>query len=293
MAAASRLTAVLSLDEVGVEIPLNSGPDDYGVDWRLAELEGWDSPDLDESADQRSGMDGLWAGDNFYGGRTITLKGVFTAPDYEGREAAEYRLRKAVDHRLYATFVVNETSPKRVSARRAGRLMVRPLTELTSEYSASLLALDPRKYGLSLSGGTITGPAPGGGLAPPWTPPVTITPNTSGATQITLTNSGDYDSPIATVIRGPSPTSGGVAVYSYATGRQLLWDLTLGAADYIVIDPWAGTALLNGTAPRYPAAGSCVLSDWLAVPGDNLIRIVANQSSTPPSADLSIYSAWT
>lgn len=291
MAAASRLTALLSLREL--EIPLSSGPDSSGVDWRLRELDGWDSPDLEEGADQRSGMDGLWDSDNYFGGRTLTLKGTYTAPTYEAREAAEYRLRKVVSRTEFATLLVNETVPKLVRARRTGRLMVRPLTETIGEYSMSLLATDPRKYGLSLSGGTITGPTPGGGLAPPWTPPVLIPPNTSGATRITLTNSGDYDSPIATVIRGPSPPSGGIAVYSYATGRQLLWDVVLGVGDYIAVDPVAGVALLNGVALRSPVPGSCVLADWVAEPGDNLIQLVANQSGTPPSAELSTYSAWT
>lgn len=295
MSPASRLTATLTLEDKGVQIPLNSGPDDtYGVDWRISPdgLEGWDSPDLEEGATQRSGMDGLWTGDNYYGGRTITLKGVYSAPSYQAREAAAYRLAAAADRTLFATLQVNETVPKRVAVRRSGRLMVRPVTETIGEYSLSLLAPDPRKYGLSLSGGTITGPTPGGGLAPPWTPPVLIPANTSGATQITLTNSGDSDTPISTVIRGPSPPSGGIAVTNSATGRQLLWDIVLGPGDYIAVDPASGTALLNGSALRYPAAGSCVLTDWLAVRGDNLIRIVANQAATPPSADLSIYSAW-
>lgn len=293
MVDASRLTALLDDSAVtGVTIPFNSGSaaDDYGIDWRMAKLEGWDSPDLDEGADDRAGQDGLWDTENFFGGRTLTVEGVLTAPSYELREAADYRLRQAVPRNRLVQFTLNETTPKWVYCRRSGRLMVRPVTETISEYSLSLLAPDPRKYGGGLVQATLTVATATGGLAPPWTPPVLI-PAQVGADTATVTNSGIYDSQPVITIRGPGS---GISIINYATGLRLAYDLTLGTSDYLVVDTAAGAALLNGTALRAPATGSCVTSKFVIATGDNLLRILGTLTgATAPTATVAFYSAWT
>lgn len=289
LAPASQLTASLTDDTTGVIIPFNSGADDYGVDWRMRELDGWDSPDFEDATTNRSGGDGLWDSESWYGGRTITLGGTLTAPTYADREAAEYRLRQAVPRNRLVTLVMAETTPKSVDARRSGRLMVRPLSDMISEYSISLLAPDPRKYGTAAVAGTISAAVSGGGLAPPWTPPITI-PASGASWQTTLTNAGIYDSPPVITIRGPGS---GISILNYTTSQAIVFDLVFGPDDYLVIDVRAGTALLNGTAPRAPQSGSAIIADFLAQPGDNLYGITGTlTSATPPSADISFYSAW-
>lgn len=289
---ASQLTGAID-DSAGsgVVIPLNV-VDDFGVDWRMAKLEGWDSPDLDEGADSKSGQDGLWDVENFYGGRTLTIEGVYTAPTYAEREAAAYRLVQAVPRNRLVTFRLDETTPKRVSARRSGRLMVRPLTDVIAEYSISMLAPDPRKYGVTpVVAPTISVSTDTGGLAPPWTPPVLLPEIPIGPSQTIVINAGIYESPPQITIRGPGTN---VSIYNYATERQLAFDLTLGASDFLVVDCAAGSVLLNGTAPRAPRAGSCIVAEFMIQPGENLLRIFGDltDSSTPPSADISFYSAW-
>lgn len=287
---ASQLTADLVDTVTGVEIPFNGSADDYGVTWTMAELDGWDSADLEEGAQGKAGQDGMWDTENFYGGRTISIKGKLVAPTYAAREAAGYRLSAAVPRNRMATFTMNETTPKWVNARRSGRLMKDPLTETITEFSISLLAPDPRLYGTTPVSGTITAAAAGGGLAPPWTPPVLIPASSTGPSVITLTNQGIYETPPVITFYGPGSD---VSIYNYSTQLLLAYDIDLAATDYLTVDVGAGVALLNGTAPRPPTTSSCVTSKFLLEPGDNLLKIFGTlTAATPPSAGISFYSAW-
>lgn len=292
MPASSQLTA--EIDDsmaTGVVIPLNSGADDYDVAWTMATIEGWDSPDLPEAAEARPSQDGLWDALNFYAGRTLTIAGKLVASTYEGREAAEYRLRQAVPRDRLVTFTVAETVPKWVSARRSGRLMIRPLTDTISEFSIAMICPDPRKYGTTPVTATISVADGTGGLAPPWTPPVLLPAITTAPNEATLSNTGIYESPPTITIRGPGS---GIAIHNFLTGQHLAYDLTLGAADYILVDVASGVGLLNGSGIRAPAPGSCVTGQFLVLPGQNLMRIAGTLTDvTPPSAVITFYPAWT
>lgn len=290
MLPASQLTADLVDAVTGVEIPFNGDADDYGVTWTMAEIDGWDSADLEEGAQGKAGQDGMWDTENFYGGRTISIKGKLVAPTYAAREAAAYRLAQAVPRNRLATFTMNETTPKWVLARRSGRLMNGPVTDTINEFSISMLAPDPRLYGATRVSGTITAAAAGGGLAPPWTPPVLIPASASAPSTITLTNTGIYDTPPVITFRGPGSD---VSIYNYSTQLLLAYDIDLAASDFLVVDVASGVALLNGTAPRPPTTSSCVTSQFLLEPGDNLLKIFGTLTAvTPPSADIAFYSAW-
>lgn len=276
----------------GTVIPFNTGVvDDYGVVWVMESLDGWDSPDLPEGADARPSQDGMWDALNYFGGRTLTIGGKLAATSYADREAAEYRLRQAVPRDRLVTFTVNENTAKWCTARRSGRLMVRPLGERVSEFSISLLAPDPRKYGTSPVTATISVADGTGGLAPPWTPPVLLPAVTTAPNEATMTNTGIYESPPTITIRGPGS---GIAVHNFLTGRFMAYDLTLGASDYILIDVASGVGLLNGSAVRSPTPGSSVTGQFMMQPGQNLMRIFGTlTAATPPSADIAFYPAWT
>lgn len=277
----------------GIYIPFNSGADDYDVTWSMkTPLEGWDSPDLPEGADSKSGDDGLWDNENFFGGRTLTIKGALVAPTYAAREAAEYRLRQAVVRNRLVAFTVNETVPKQVMARRSGRLLITPVTDTLSEYSISLLAPDPRKYATSPITASIAVIAATGGLAPPWTPPVLLPELDGGSSQATLLNAGIYDTPPTITIYGPGSF---ISIHNLTTNKHLTFNaLVLGASDFITINVAAGTALLGGTSPRAPSTGSAVIGDFKLDPGENSFKIFGTLTgATPPSATITAYSAWT
>lgn len=289
---ASKLTATLDDSMVtGVVIPLNSDVDDYGVIWRMQTIDGWDSPDLPEAAEARPSQDGMWDALNFYSGRQITIGGKLTAPSYEAREAAEYRLRQIVVRDRLVPFTVNETTPKWVSGRRSGRLMIRPVTDTISELGINLLCPDPRKYGTDPVAASISVADGLGGLAPPWTPPVLLPAITTSPAEVTLDNAGIYESPPTIIIRGPGTD---IEVHNFTTGRHLAYDLVLGAADYILVDVASGVGLLNGSAIRAPKPGSSITGLFLMEPGPNLMRILGTLTDVvPPSADITFYPAWT
>jgi hypothetical protein len=97
----------------GIVIPLNAVDAAY-VDWRMQTLDGWDSPDADDKAENKVGDDGSWDATNYYSGRLVTVGGLLTAPTYEAREAAEYQLRQAIPIRgRYIRLRIDEANPSR------------------------------------------------------------------------------------------------------------------------------------------------------------------------------------
>jgi hypothetical protein len=287
----SRLTGAID-DSAGsgIVIPLNTVDDSY-VDWRMQTLDGWDSAELEEQAENKTGADGMFDAENFYGGRMVTIGGKLRAPTYEEREAAEYRLRQAVPRNRLVVIRIDETTPKYVMARRTGRLMVRPLTDVMSEWNAAFLAPDPRKYGLETVSASLAIAQPGAGLAPPWTPPILLPAREGGTDTATVTNSGDYDSQPLIRIAGPGS---GMEIINLTTGATLAYTLVLGPEDYLLIDCHAGVALFNGVAPRSPAPGSSVTERFVIQRGRNKLQLVgtATDPITVATASVTFQSAW-
>ncbi|MGI5233795.1 hypothetical protein [Actinoallomurus sp. CA-142502] len=289
----SRLTGVI--DDTGpggsgIVIPLNAVDDAY-VDWRMQDLDGWDSADLQEQAEAKVGEDGSWDAQNFYAGRIVTIEGLLTAPTYELREAAEYQLRQAVPPRRLIRLRIDEVVPKYVMGRRSGRLMVKPLDEVHSKFSVAILAPDFRKYGLNAVAEDLAVVQPALGLAPPWTPPITLPPRSGGTDTVTVTNVGQIATQPLVRLNGPGA---GLAITNAATGLTLAYDLTLGATDYLLVDCHAGVALLNGVAPRSPAVGSAVTSRWVIAPGDNTLHLrgTATDPAMLATASVQFSPAW-
>jgi hypothetical protein len=267
----SRLTgAIDDSPGSGVVIPLNAVDGSY-VDWRMQTLDGWDSADSEENAENKQGADGAFDANNYYGFRLVTVGGMFTAPTYEEREAAEYRLRRAVPIRgRLVQLRIDETTPKYVAGRRSGRVKITPLTAVQSKWELTLLCPDPLKYGLVAVAANLAVAPPATGLAPPWTPPITLPARDAGSEVATVTNLGDYDTQPLVRIAGPGA---GFQLANLTTGLTLLYDIELGPTDFLLIDCHAGVALFNGTAPRSPAPGSAVTSRWVIQPGDNTLQL--------------------
>jgi hypothetical protein len=275
----------------GVVIPLNAVDGNY-VDWRMQTLDGWDSADSEENAENRQGDDGAFDANNYYGSRLVTVGGMFSAPTYEEREAAEYRLRQAVPIRgRLVQLRIDETTPKYVTGRRSGRVKITPLTDDKSKWEVTLLCPDPLKYGLVAVAANLSVAAPADGLAPPWTPPITLPARLGGTDTATVTNLGAYKTKPLARIAGPGKS---FQLANLTTGLTLLYDLELGLSDFLLIDCHAGVALLNGTAPRAPAPGSAVTSRWVIAPGDNTIQLrgVATDPVLVATASVQFNPAW-
>lgn len=275
----------------GVVIPLNT-VDDQSVDWRMQTLDGWDSPDSEENAENKTGADGAFDANNYYSGRLVTVGGMFTAPTYEEREAAEYRLRQALPIRgRLVQLRIDETTPKYVTGRRSGRVKITPTDDVHSKWETTILCPDPLKYGLVPVYASLSVAPPAAGLAPPWTPPVTLPDRAAGIDTVTVTNTGQYDTQPVVRITGPGS---GIRITNLATGLTLAYDLELGATDFLLVDCHAGVALLNGTAPRSPAPGSAVTSRWVIQPGDNTLHLAATLTDPTllPATSIQFNPAW-
>lgn len=274
----------------GVVIPLGQ-VDDFGVEWRFTDLTGWDSADLQEQAEAKTGADGAFDAPNYYGARIVEVKGLIVAPDAAALEAAKYRLAQAVPPRRLAVLRFDETTPKYVMARRSGRLLTGNLTAKIADFDVSMLAPDPRKYGVDVITASMSIPPLPAGLAPPWTPPVLLPARDAGASTVTVTNAGIYETQPIIRVAGPGA---GIRIANLTTGLTLAYDLTLATTDYLLIDCRAGIALLNGAAPQSPAAGSAVTSRFMVQPGDNDLQM--SGATTDPtlvaSASVQFNPAW-
>jgi hypothetical protein len=190
------------------------------------------------------------------------------------------------------TFTVNETTPKQITARRSGRLMMSKLTDVTAQVSISLLAPDPRKYGVDLqsAGGSLG--TPGGGALLPAVLPLVFAPGDPGGEFFTVDNSGTYDTPPLIRIVGPGS---GLGIANLRTGQSLVYPGELLEGDALVIDTDAGAAQLNGTAYRAPAPGSTVTSRFLLPRGTSSMQFLGMRTvaDLTPLLTMTWRPAWT
>lgn len=99
-------------------------------------------------------------------------------------------------------------------------------------------------------------------------------------------NGGNRPTPAVITIPGPVTVP---RIFNDTTGDVLEFNITLGAADFLVVDTYYRTVKLNGTASR---RGVLTNPDWFDLtPGDNLIRYQANTEGNP-NASISYRYAW-
>jgi hypothetical protein len=275
----------------GAVIPFGA-TDGEGVEWRYTGLPGWDSPDVAESAENRTGADGMWDALNYAGGRIVTIDGHMKAPTVAALDAAMDRLAGAVPIRgRLITLTVEESTPKQISARRTGRLMTNKLTDVVAEYSVALLAPDARKYQVDQQTVQATLGEVGGGVTLPTSLPLALPARDVGGEFFTATNAGEYDTPPLIRIAGPGRNLG---LANLTTGQALIYPFELLTGDELVIDTSSGTASINGTAYRAPSAGSTVVARFLLPPGRNNLQMLGARTvaDLSPLLTMTWRSAW-
>ena len=151
--------------------------DTDGVAWHLQELEGWDGSEVRAEYQPREADHGAWASRTYLGQRPVAISGKVEAPSLGLLDAALEQLRAAAS--LADTLlVVYEAIPKQSVVRRSGKPLIKMISDRVAEYSLLVTAADPRRYAAALQSGTTGLPATTGGLAPPVTPPLTISATT-------------------------------------------------------------------------------------------------------------------
>lgn len=133
-------------------LSFNTGPDGNGIDWRLAEVEGWEAPAVRQQLVDRVGADGSVLVETAYSHRPLVLRGWAICTSNTMLWTARQELAAQLDTAgatdgADAVLTVNEpTVAKRATVRLAGAIRVRELSDKVFEFEAPLVAPDPRKY---------------------------------------------------------------------------------------------------------------------------------------------------
>ncbi|MGC3954639.1 MAG: phage tail family protein [Propionicimonas sp.] len=237
-------------------LSLVADPDDDGVTWRCphATIDGWwSSPAPVMETQQRPRTHGVWVGESWLPGRSISLRGWCEVSDWDASDARA-RVQAALD-RLHAAASLTDTpltiadSGRELGAtvRRSGEVGVRWVNHRLAQWTVQLLAADPRKLGGVLSASTGL-PSTAGGLTVPFTVPFAIEAQVQSGL-VSLTNPGTIDGPVTLRIDGPVTAP---RVTHVNSGRALVFaaSLDLSAGEYLIVDMQRREVLAQGEASR-------------------------------------------
>lgn len=260
--------------------------DAYGVQWGLTKLDGWfDGWEGSGGVDQRSQADGAWVSPQYARPRVIHVGGRFEAPSWDAATQAWDRLLGQLPFRQLSTFRVSTgegTLPEQTALVRQHEKPVLNRRDNRATFSLSLLAPDPRRYDSTSRSASLVLPVLTGGIAPPLTPPLTITGSTSRS-QVTLVNDGNWTTYPTLVLAGPCPPA---TIANLSTGEVRRVIDAVPAGQSLVVDELNGTATVQGQARR-------VLGTPLGLqPGVNEIAFHADGYEADAQLLISYRSAW-
>jgi Phage tail protein len=246
--------------------------DSNGVAWAWLSLDGWDSPPTaGQGVIQRSADHGGWPAPQFLGPRILSLKVIASAPTQALRDQARAQLQQCVPVNDLATLQYNEPVPKIAYVRRNATATVAEQlpTQVDAIFTIPLVCPDPRKYAIPSQTATLTvAPPSQSSLSLPFSLPVSFPGNVPpGATTITATNSGTFETRPTISVSGPISSP---AVVNASLSQQVSFTgLSLGPTDVLVLDMDSRQALLNGNFT--PADVSSAW--WVMQPGSTQIYL--------------------
>ncbi|TFV83163.1 phage tail domain-containing protein [Blastococcus sp. CT_GayMR16] len=281
--------------EVVYELPgwTGNAVDEAGVLWKVNKETGW-SAGLNPRSRRspRPSGHGTTRSRPYGEERLITLTGVAEAPTPVAREEAKDRFTALLSGPDLEQLVVHERHMSRQAAVELNSdPRVTDLTPVVFEWQLTLAAPDPRRYALEpVSPSPTPLQQPGGGVAPPWTPPLFLPARAAGGAQ-TVTNPGTAPAPVLIMLKGPQVRPG---VLNATTNQVLRYGLTLDDDDELVIDTDRGVAILNGTAYRGPEPGSTVTQLFELPPGisSDLQAVGEATGSGTPTMGVLFFPAW-
>jgi Phage tail protein len=257
-------------------------------------LDGWDNGGpIEVVASSRGSRDGDIPADHFpLRSRIINMGGWLYCTS---RSAALNALTSLVgdafplDTDLTLTREEPDTA-KQLTVRVAGPVLVPNETNVTGahfRWSVTLQAFDPLKYSVATDINATGGIAGAfvGGLVVPVLLPATFVPAEGQGNSLTVVNSGSHDTGPLVTITGPLPT--GWRWTNDTTGESLALDLTLGAADSLVLDHKLQQAFLNDSF-----VSPALIGDWWTVRrGPNVLKLFGDFD---PAATVTVtgQSAW-
>jgi hypothetical protein len=222
--------------------------------------------------------DGVFAGDDRLGGRTMTFDVHIIGTTDTAAETAAAALAGAfapsttdlpIDVRLTGT-----PAEYRLFGRPRGCDIALDTKFLSGVLRArcTFLATDPRRFGAEVSA-TLALPSGASGLLFPAVAPFVFGAGAGG--NVSISQAGAVDADWTATISGPITTP---TIEHVELGRSLAFDLELLAGETLVIDSRTRSALLNGTASRYSSLTSS--SRWFQIPpGTSTVRLTGASGS--------------
>ena len=276
MAAGDLITADWELEYNGLLV----GAD---TDYPVAQISGLlDLPDIKSGDQDRLRRNGLHAGDDFLGGRSVSVTfEVYADTDSEFETAMEnllnatapggpevglaFQLPGVADGNKAVVFA----RPRKRSVQMDTSYLYRIPTVLLEFF-----AVDPRIYSATLSSSSISVAVTSGGLEFDATPDLTFGTTGEGGT-FNAKNNGSF--PAGALFRVEGPCSN-PRIENLTLDRTIELDITLATGEYLLIDTERRTVLLDGTASRYSALTAD--SEWFDLAaGDNSIKFRASTAS--------------
>lgn len=264
--------------------------------YRLVALTGWEeTPGIDSGTVPRSGSHGAWPGRLLAQPRSITAELRVDAPR-NGMGPVLTALNAATspvaDAEVPLVIQTDGRGPLLVNARVLRRHVPVGKTYrvgVVADAAIQWEATDPRRYELAEHAAQTALPQPEDGLD--WEPDGLAWPldwgNATSTGNMSVNNRGDAPTHPVIDLQGPVTTP---SLTNLATGDVLEYDITLGAADVLTIDTWAGTVLLNGTVSRLYTASlrSVPEAEFVLPPGPTTLAFRQSGASTDPAATATI-----
>lgn len=274
-----------------------NGIDATGVEWIIADPEGWySSPPVELGLRDRGG-DGAWFGRGAYKPRVVTVNGAFRilARDPDLLDATAARLQDALDPRRDTFLSVTESPAKMLTVRPSAEVTCLPVPgqPRVRTFSFVLTAADPFKYAAGQAGLVsellvlpdaatqqglvfdVAGDWDFGGASD------------QGAGRVTVVNPGSE--PVGPLVTFTGPLLA-PSIRNVTTGQVLTLNLELGRGDTAVVDMDLRTVRVNGASayrakdPRTPF--------WPLVRGGNDVRFTSPVFSEFATATLAFRPRW-
>jgi len=241
-----------------------------------------DLPDIKSGDQGRLRRHGLHAGDDFLGGRAVTVEFEVYGEDDAAFEAAMESLLDATvpaGPEIGLAFQlpgVADGTKALVYARPRKRSVNMDTSYLYKlpTVTVEFFAVDPRIYSSQESSSAVAVATTSGGLEFDASPDLTFGTTGEGGT-FNAENAGHFPAGITFRIDGPCSNP---RIVNQTLDKTIEIDMTLAAGEYILVDTADRTVLLGGTASRYSTLTAD--SEWFDLgSGDNDIKFRASTSS--------------
>lgn len=242
--------------------------------WR--ELVGWrDAPEASVSDFSRPQAHGAYPGDVLGSSLVVTFTYLLRNTDLADRAAALAAVERFAPMDGAERMLAVNDADDGVWFRQA-RVIARHVPQDKNfrngplECSVQFLCADPRRYALTLQGGTVGLPVSSGGLNYPLDYPLDYGTFTVGS--ILGSNAGAVDTPLVATFQGPLTNPA-----LHGPDWTMAFTIALGDGESLVVDTGADTALLNGSTDRmYTITDlSDPVAQCLLHPGNNDLSLTA------------------